>query len=774
MKKLYFFAFVAASLLMTSCVVGLGDESNQTEITVRHFADLTAELEDDSSVYIENGKSLCWHKGDLLSAFYGITQNCQYKFNGKTGDNSGIFSVVPSNELATGNPLNAIYALYPYNAKAKISKEGIISCTLPSVQSYAENSLGRDANTMVAVTENTDDTFLKFKNVCGYLKIKLYGNAVIENVVLRGNNDEKIAGAATISTTYGGVPTITMSSEATTAVTLDCSEGVMLGKTADEATELWFVVPATTFEKGITVVVTDNKGSVSTISTSKCITIERNTIQPMEAMEFAGSLTLSQEQMSVSAEGGKYSVDIYTEYAYQASANVDWIEIEDGGCSAEYYTQYFTVKPNDTTSSREGVITICCDDYNLLATLTIVQEQLDVYGVVIENVNYIGQFDTADKHLYTVEQKVSGDLVKYDNKGVEISREAFSKDLNLEVTFNGLEDVVYIENSVEYGKVSLTASSLDGDKINNRESDEFIIKSRSMDYHFKFDGGEKITVSTLYDRLIFDDDEVFAYSSIDRVRYNSYEAKLNEAQTNEDYISYDIILYFNVYLNQKNPDGTVTENTYSVAVPYTRSYKRLETYTVVENIGYIGQFDTADKHLYTVEQKVSGDLVKYDNKGVEISREAFSKDLNLEVTFDGPEDVIYVENSLELVEVSLTASSHDGDKINNRESDEFTIKSRSMDYHFKFDEGEKITVSTLYDRLIYNDEVFAHSAIDKVTYNSYEAQLNEAQTNEDYITYDIILYFNVKLNQKNPDGTVTENTYSVAVPYTRVFKHIKN
>ena len=97
-----------------------------------------------------------------------------------------------------------------------------------------------------------------------------------------------------------------------------------------------------------------------------------------------------------------------------------------------------------------------------------------------------------------------------------------------------------------------------------------------------------------------------------------------------------------------------------------------------------------------------------------------------------------------------------------------------MDYHFKFDGGEKITVSTLYDRLIYNDEVFAHSAIDKVRYNSYEAQLNEAQTNEDYITYDIILYFNVYLNQKNPDGTVTENTYSVAVPYTRVFKHIKN
>ena len=87
-----------------------------------------------------------------------------------------------------------------------------------------------------------------------------------------------------------------------------------------------------------------------------------------------GGITLSQEQMTVGAEGGEYSVNIYTEYAFQASSSVNWIEISYGSCGTEYCTQYFDVKANDTTSSREGVITIFCDDYNLSATLTVVQE----------------------------------------------------------------------------------------------------------------------------------------------------------------------------------------------------------------------------------------------------------------------------------------------------------------------------------------------------------------------------------------------------------------
>ena len=87
-----------------------------------------------------------------------------------------------------------------------------------------------------------------------------------------------------------------------------------------------------------------------------------------------GALKLSQEEMTVGAEGGEFSVDIFTEYAYETSTNVDWVTISGGSCGTEYCTLYFTVTKNDTISEREGVITVFCDDYNLSATLTVTQE----------------------------------------------------------------------------------------------------------------------------------------------------------------------------------------------------------------------------------------------------------------------------------------------------------------------------------------------------------------------------------------------------------------
>ena len=100
--------------------------------------------------------------------------------------------------------------------------------TLPAVQTYAENSFGRGANTMLAVTENVEDTFLAFKNACGYLKLKFYNTegTTIKNIVVKGNGEEKIAGAANATIDLGEAPQLTMTDDATTAITLDCGDGV--------------------------------------------------------------------------------------------------------------------------------------------------------------------------------------------------------------------------------------------------------------------------------------------------------------------------------------------------------------------------------------------------------------------------------------------------------------------------------------------------------------------------------------------------------------------
>ncbi|MBQ8169564.1 MAG: leucine-rich repeat domain-containing protein [Bacteroidales bacterium] len=286
MKKT--FIWLLASLLFTlvGCVEGL-HESGMTETSSEQLPDLTAGFaEGETRTYVESGKYLRWHEDDRLTAFYGNTLNRQYKFNGATGDNSGSFSYVSSGNLETGNALDRIYAVYPYDETATITDDGQISMTLPAVQTYAENSFGRGANTMLAVTENVEDTFLGFKNVCGYLKLKLYNaeGATIKSIEVKGNDEEKIAGAATATIAFGGVPQLTMADDATTDITLDCGDGVALGTTAEAATEFWVVIPETTFDNGITITVTDTEGGVFEKSTTKEVVIERNAVQPMAAL----------------------------------------------------------------------------------------------------------------------------------------------------------------------------------------------------------------------------------------------------------------------------------------------------------------------------------------------------------------------------------------------------------------------------------------------------------------------------------------------------------
>jgi len=241
---------------------------------------------DESRTYVENGLYSRWTEGDRISLFDASTLNRQYLFGGETGASSGTFFMLSKPE-GTGTALNANYAVYPYSPDVKMMEEGVISVALPAEQHYAENSFGLGDNMMVAVTENTDDTFLSFKNVGGAFKLQLYGDDVTEkSITLKGNNDEKVAGKATIIATYDKAPVVTMADDATTSITLYCGEkGVKIGASAEEATAFWMVVPPTTFEKGITVIVKDADNKIFTQTTDKQLMIERNVVKPMVAVE---------------------------------------------------------------------------------------------------------------------------------------------------------------------------------------------------------------------------------------------------------------------------------------------------------------------------------------------------------------------------------------------------------------------------------------------------------------------------------------------------------
>lgn len=271
---------------MLFCACSSFEEQYNTPVTPA-TADLQAGFAEYTRTYVENNKYLRWHEDDRLTAFYGNTLNRQYKFKGQTGDNSGSFSYVPSGDLETGNAFDRIYAVYPYDETATITDEGIISLKLPAVQQFAENSFGKGANTMIAVTENLEDTFLAFKNACGYLKLKLYApeGGVVKSIEVKGNNNEKIAGNATATIAFGEAPVVTMADDATTSVTLDCGEGISLGKTAETATEFWVVIPEVTFTEGFCITITDLNNGKTFIQTENSIVITRNDIQPMAVRE---------------------------------------------------------------------------------------------------------------------------------------------------------------------------------------------------------------------------------------------------------------------------------------------------------------------------------------------------------------------------------------------------------------------------------------------------------------------------------------------------------
>ena len=273
------------ALLSLILMIGCSKENElptQTQESTKFYASI--EVSDTRTYADENGK-LLWTADDKITVFKGNTYARQYRYTGQTGLNSGEFNdLTDPSSVITGNALSANYAVYPYDGSTSITNEGVINYTIPATQNYAINSFGLGANTMVAVTKNIEDNFLAFKNIGGYFEFSLYGDVTVRSIEFKGNNNEKLAGAVTITATNSGEPTVAFSNEATKTITLDCgASGIALGTNAANATKFWFVVPAITYSNGITITITDTDGKVMTKSTSKPITINRSTVQPLDA-----------------------------------------------------------------------------------------------------------------------------------------------------------------------------------------------------------------------------------------------------------------------------------------------------------------------------------------------------------------------------------------------------------------------------------------------------------------------------------------------------------
>lgn len=202
----------------------------------------------------------------------------------------------------------------------------------------------------------------------------------------------------------------------------------------------------------------------------------------------------------------------------------------------------------------------------------------------------------------------------------------------------------------------------------------------------------------------------------------------------------------------------------------TQTEKVEETKVSVLNTSYEAEFETETLTLKTIRQSVSGELVTF--KGDEIVEEKnFSSSLNLEALFTAPERV-YVDNEKALFNVLMVASSHEGDRMNVKNNEKFATTSRSLNYNFEFNAGEKVAAATEYEQLAYGDTLFVYSSIQNISYAKCEVKENAAASNDELKVVNVTLYFNVEVAENDPAAKEASeiSTYTVAVPYERAMK----
>lgn len=252
-----------------------------TEVAIENMTSATSEeyyavFEDGTSrTYVDEKIRMRWTKEDLVTIFAKETYNRTFMFTGQTGDNAGAFKQTSVDDpYYTSYTVENSYAVYPHSSNTQLDETDLfLTLNMPAEQTYAENSFGLNANTMVAVSDNKQ---LLFKNVGSYLRVRLYGNnASVSSITLTTKGNEAIAGTAIVTPIMNGEPTCVMTGTSK-SIRLTCSTPVTISSDADAPTNFWIVVPPVTLVSGFTVTVENRDGKTQTYDVNQSFTFERN------------------------------------------------------------------------------------------------------------------------------------------------------------------------------------------------------------------------------------------------------------------------------------------------------------------------------------------------------------------------------------------------------------------------------------------------------------------------------------------------------------------
>ena len=266
-----------------------------------------AEAEDfgpQTKTSLATSRKVVWSEEDQIAIFQGCSLADRFQVSDQSiGNSNGVFSFVGNPGVENGDysagtetTLETNVALYPYHdgieCSAITDEEDVVTSytitgvTIPANQIYAEDSFAEESFIMAAVTEGVVDHNLKFKNVCGAIKLQLKGERTIKSISVAGKGDEVIAGEGVVTVyTDGAAPSVVMDESGEKVITLDCSEDGGVALSQEEATDFVIAVPPTPFESGFTVTITDVDDNAETFSASAGTSVERSVITLMPEID---------------------------------------------------------------------------------------------------------------------------------------------------------------------------------------------------------------------------------------------------------------------------------------------------------------------------------------------------------------------------------------------------------------------------------------------------------------------------------------------------------